>query len=431
MKFLFADSLDFVDPEYDFIADRNGARRVIHKDDEFPHEFLDKPPYDGILVSRGIVGDVKLPGKYTESQLMRFRREGARRFLRYTEDKFPGSMMMGDCGAFTYRNMKVPPYDAADTVDFYADGGFSHGCAPDHLIFDFDDADVERSIEDVPEDVKARFNITLQNATEYATEAKRLGSRFTPMGVIQGWSAKSMAEAAVNLAKMGYDYLAVGGTVPLRIEQLDRALASIRASLPANVRLHVLGFGKIESLDVLEKHKVTSFDTTSPLLRAFKDARKNYWMRDNKGDLTYYTAIRIPQAIENNRLKQKALEGRLNQEHVKQLEEAALSGVRLSAQREMQLDQALDAVMHYWERINWDDEQSVSKHAQSLDRQRKHYERTLADRPWEHCDCRVCREGGVEALIFRNSNRNKRRGMHNLHVFHEHLLDFRADTNEY
>ena len=34
------------------------------------------------------------------------------------------------------------------------------------------------------------------------------------MGVIQGWSAESMADAAAAFARMGYDYLAVGGLVP-------------------------------------------------------------------------------------------------------------------------------------------------------------------------------------------------------------------------
>lgn len=426
MKFVFADSLDFVDPAYDFVADRNSSKRVIHRDDEFPHEFLEEAPYDGILVSRGIVGDALMPGKYTESQLMRFRREGARRFLRYSEERFPGSMMMGDCGAFTYRSMPEPPYHADDTVDFYADGGFTHGCAPDHLIFDFDNADKERSSKDVPMDTRQRFEITLQNAAEFKSESNRLGSRFTAMGVIQGWSAPSMASAAKDLANMGYNYLAVGGTVPLKIDQLNRALSAVRDVLPSNVRLHVLGFGKIESLHVLERHRVSSFDTTSPLIRAFKDARKNYWVRSASGELSYYTAIRIPQAIENNRLKQKAREGRVNQEVILGLERVALDRLRRLAQREANIDETLDAVMAYWEQINWDDEASPSRHADALSRQRKAYLHTLADRPWETCDCRVCREGGVEALIFRTSNRNKRRGMHNLHVFHRHLREFRA-----
>src|SRR4051812_28941777 len=104
MRFVFADSLDFIDPAYDFVAERNGTGRSVHRDDQFPHEHLDESPYDGILVSRGIVGDALNPGKYTEAQLMRFRREGARCFLRYPEERFPGSLMIGDCGAFTYRD---------------------------------------------------------------------------------------------------------------------------------------------------------------------------------------------------------------------------------------------------------------------------------------------------------------------------------------
>jgi len=425
MRFIFADSLDTIDPAYDFLADRNGAGRAVHRDDQYPHEFLEQAPYDGILVSRGIVGDARHPGKYSEAQLMRFRREGARRFLRYPLERFPNSMLMGDCGAFTYRNLTEPPYRAEDTAEFYADGGFTHGCSPDHLIFDFDEYGVERSLADVSEDIRSRYEITLQNAAEFYHAGRKLGPDFTPMGVIQGWSTGSMADAARNLANMGYDYLAIGGTVPLKIDQIRRVLAAMRDALPSRVRLHLLGFGKIEELNSLEEFGVTSFDTTSPLLRAFKDAKKNYWMRTPDGDLSYYTAIRIPQATENNKLKQKALEGSLNQEEARRLEDAALQGVRAYAAGGGTLDQSLDAVMDYWAALNWDEEASPSRRADAVAKQRQIYANTLTDRPWEHCGCRVCREAGVEALIFRTSNRNKRRGIHNLHVFHTHLSEFR------
>ena len=426
MKFIFADSLDFVDPAYDFVADRNGAGRAAHRDDEFPHEFMDDVPYDGILVSRGIVGDARIGGKYTEAQLMRFRREGARRFLRYPVERFPGSIVMGDCGAFTYRNLPAPPYTPEDTIEFYADAGFTHGCSPDHLIFDFDPPGEERSEVEVPDDVRGRFELTLQYAAEFKRHSASLGRGFTPMGVIQGWSTTSMARAAATLSRMGYDYLALGGTVPLKIDQLCRALSAIRDAIPPHVKLHVLGFGKIENLADVEKHGVASFDTTSPLLRAFKDARKNYWVRSDAGELDYYTAIRIPQATENSRLKVKAMQGRLNQERAKDLESAALGAVRGLAAGSASIEHALDAIMAYWGHLNWNDEASESQHQSSLARQRTIYQRTLLDRPWETCSCRVCREGGVETLIFRNSNRNKRRGMHNLHVFHQHLKDFRG-----
>ena len=428
MRFVFADSIDTVDPEYDFVADRNGAGRSVHRDDQYPHEFLEQAPYDGILVSRGIVGDARHPGKYSEAQLMRFRREGARRFLRYPVERFPDSLLMGDCGAFTYRNLPEPPYRAEDTAEFYADGGFTHGCSPDHLIFDFDDVGVARTLEEVPADVRRRYEITLQNAAEFYNATMAIDAGYTPMGVIQGWSADSMAQAARNLASMGYDYLAIGGTVPLKIVQIRRVLHSLRDALPDRVRLHLLGFGKIEEMATLQRYGVASFDTTSPLLRAFKDARKNYWARTPEGDLSYYTAIRIPQATENNKLKHKALEGSLNQEDVRRLEDAALRGVRDYAAGGVTLDQGLDAVMDYWAALNWDEEASPSRRADSAARQRKVYAHTLGDRPWERCSCRVCRESGVEALIFRTSNRNKRRGIHNLHVFHTHLREFLQES---
>ena len=53
--------------------------------------------------------------------------------------------------------------------------------------------------------------------------------------------------------------------------------------------------------------------------------------RTAEGDLSYYTAIRIPQATENNKLKHKALEGSLNQEDARRLEDAALRAVRAYA----------------------------------------------------------------------------------------------------
>ena len=55
--------------------DAIGLQETKVHDDQFPHEYLGSAPYDGILVSMGIVGDHKFPGKYitTEhAQLLRF-----------------------------------------------------------------------------------------------------------------------------------------------------------------------------------------------------------------------------------------------------------------------------------------------------------------------------------------------------------------------
>src|SRR5262249_11316416 len=152
--------------------------RRAHENDDFPHEHLDRAPYDGILISRAIVGDARRPGKYSDAQCMRFRREGARAFLRFPIDRYPGSMVMGDCGAFSYRSSKEPPYTITDTLEFYEDGGFTHGCSVDHLIFDFLDDDVPS-----PKEARRRQEITLANAEEFFGKARALGRRFTPVGV--------------------------------------------------------------------------------------------------------------------------------------------------------------------------------------------------------------------------------------------------------
>jgi hypothetical protein len=420
MKFIYADSLDYVDPEFDFETDRMKVGRAVHADDQYPHEFLRKAPYDGILVSRGIVGDLELRGKYTDSQSMRFRRDGARAFLRYSEKVFPGSLVFGDCGAFQYRDHDMPPYTAIDTAEFYVDGGFTHGCSPDHVIFDFDDGPGRRSKE-VPSTIRQRYDITLSLAADFLTEAKKIGRHFTPLGVIQGWSAESMADAARKLTNMGYQYLAVGGMVPLNESQIHRALTAIREKLPAKIKLHLLGFGKIERLEEYQRYGIASFDTTSPLLRAFKDAKRNYFACGPSGQLEYYTAIRVPQATRNTTLKNRARQGKLDQEHALALEKAALDTLRLYDRRRARLDTTLDRVLEYWSALKWRDQPSRAKSERVLKHQRETYGRTLADRPWEACRCRTCQEGRIESVIFRSSNRNKRRGIHNLYVFYGHL----------
>jgi len=210
----------------------------------------------------------------------------------------------------------------------------------------------------------------------------------------------------------------------LQIDQIDLALSAIRDAIPRSVRIHVLGFGKVDNLDRLAAHSVTSFDTTSPLLRAFKDAKRNYYSVGPQGGTDYHMAIRIPQAIENNRVKRSARKGAVDQETLLKLEATALAEVRRFAARETSIETAVEAVVDYSRSALREDGHDDSQNERRLDRLRVAYIETLQDRPWENCSCRVCREIGVEVVIFRSSNRNKRRGMHNLHIFYQQLQSF-------
>jgi hypothetical protein len=418
MKFIFADSLDTVDPGYDFLTDRYSPERALHWDDKYPHELLEPPPYDGVLVSRAVVGDQRTGGKYTAAQAMRFRRVGARRFLRMETPGLRDMPIFGDCGAFAYATEPRPPYTPADMLDFYADAGFTHGCSVDHIIFDFDRE--ESGPVAGSADARVRYDITLENAVEFLRLSKDLGPGFTPLGVAQGWSPSSIAESAARLEKMGYDYLAIGGLVPLRAEDIHLCLQAIRQRIAPNTRIHLLGFAKAEQIDQFARYDITSFDSTSPLIRAFKDSKSNYYMEGAKG-LEYFSAVRIPQATENSRLLRSVRTGQLNQEDLVKLETTALTAVRGYDKGTVSLEDAVEAVAEYGSLLAPDTNKNSFVREKFRQGIREQTHQTLAARPWKRCKCKVCTELSIEVVIFRASNRNKRRGFHNLGVFHEHV----------
>lgn len=420
MKFVFSDSLDFVDPNYDFLRDRSHPSREPYWDDMYPHEIFSTPPYDGVLVSRAIVGDHSIKGKYTESQAMRFRRVGARKFLRFPATKFPNTMVMGDCGAFAYHKMEEPPFTPEDMMSFYIDGGFTHGCSVDHLIFDFSPKGGGRAI--TTSENARRYDITLENAREFLELCQSEGRPFEPLGVIQGWSPRSMADAASALKKMGYRYLAVGGMAPLRADSIKLALQAIRDAVGPDIPLHLLGFAKAEQVHQFAPFKIASFDTTSPLIRAFKDDKANFYFRDGAQKLTYYTALRIPQARENPKLQRLVKAGRTSLDDLLSYEQSALRSVRDLDVGNADEEKVLEDVLAY-NRFLFAKEERSGEAQKVMDRLRPEYRRTLRDKPWQSCDCAICKAVGAEVAIFRASNRNKRRGMHNLWTYKKFLND--------
>jgi hypothetical protein len=420
VKFIFADSLDMVDPAYDFIQDRNGKKREGYWDDLYPHEILGYAPYDGMLVSRGIVGDHRISGKYTEAQAQRFRRVGARAFLRLDQPEFQKLALFGDCGAFTYVNEDKPPYTPENMIEFYEDGGFSHGCSVDHIIFDFD-----RELTGMAggsADAKYRFDITLENAATFIRESQHLSKRFTPLGVVQGWSPDSMAEAAIRLVRMGYRYLALGGMVPLKSEDIRRCLAAVRGRVSSDIKLHILGFAKADEIESFQAFQITSFDTTSPLIRAFKDKRNNYYLPAADGKLKYFSAIRVPQALDNFRLRRLVQKGQFHAEDLIDLESKSLQYLRAFDNGEADLEPTLEAVLAYNSLIATERPFEDVCSSPKMTTLASLYRRTLSEKPWKSCSCAICRTVSIEVIIFRASNRNKRRGMHNL-VVYKGLID--------
>lgn len=423
MKFLYSDTQDYVDPEYDFVNDRSAPTRERYWTDAYAHELMTPTPYDGLLVAMSAVrqaaGVASSKVRYSTKEEQRLLRDGARKFLRFNGPKFDDMMLMGDCGAFAYVEHPKPAYAPAEVVDFYIEGGFSHGVSPDHIIFECDVTNPPA--HSMPLATRERYDITLTNAQEFLRLTRAEDSPFVPMGAVQGWSPESIAEAAKAMEKMGYRYLAIGGLVPLKVDVIKAVLHAIRQKIKPSTDIHLLGFAKADSIHQFTDFGITSFDSTSPLIRAFKDEKANYYMPSPSGGLDYYTAVRIPQAMENSRLVQGIKRGIFSAEDLQRREQKALNTLRSYDQGGATSEQTVDAVMDYHQFLVRGDDEGIAQQDKGLLKTRQLIQRTIEEVPWKRCGCDICRTVGVEVIIFRSSNRNKRRGFHNLGVYHQHL----------
>ena len=408
MKFFFPDSQDQVDPSFDFQTELRSRHRLRQRDDLYAHEALGSQVYDGLLLSRAIVeGTGVNGGRYTIGQRHRLYREGVRRFFRLDKLEGPELETIGDCGAFSYVQEKVPPVTVPEVIEFYELCGFDIGVSIDHVILGFKSSKqgVLSFADDIPEDWRERQHITLELAREFWKEHRQQNCRFEPMGAAQGWSAESYAHSVDELQKMGYTRIGLGGMVPLKTEEILESLAVIKDVLKPKTQLHLFGVTRCEHINQFAKFGVTSFDSTSPFRQAFKDERNNYYFGDEA-----YTAIRVPQVDGNPKLKRQIKAGKISQQEALKLERHCLSLLDAYDQDQADVEEVLTALREY--EILYDGGKKNRKEA---------YRKLLVDRPWKRCACNVCKTVGIHVPIFRGAERNKRRGFHNLFVFNQRL----------
>jgi hypothetical protein len=401
MKFFFPDSQDQVDPSFDFVTEERSRLRLRHREDLYAHELFDKAPFDGVLVSKAVLE----AGRYSLAQKQRMLREGVRKFFRISD---PNLQTMGDCGAFAYVREEVPPFSVQTVVDYYRTMGFDYGMSVDHIVFGYDASD--RNVE--PE-WRRRHKLTLELAQSFLAEYARTGARFTPIGVAQGWSPSSYAEAVHELQKMGYSYVALGGMVGLKTPDILNCLSEIQTVLASGVDMHILGVTRVDSFEAFADFGVTSIDSTSPLRQAFKDMKDNYYAPERT-----YTAIRVPQVDANPQLVRNIKAGKVDQREARRLERNCLELLNRFDSGGASLEAVLAALVEY-ETLYHDGKSFAAT-----------YREVLEDAPWRQCDCEVCRSLGIHVMLFRGAERNRRRGFHNLHVFYNKLHHKRSGRDK-
>jgi hypothetical protein len=400
MKFYFPDSQDQIDPSFEFLDEQRAPLRIRQRHDLYAHEVLDPSPYGGLLVSKAMIDRHAGAGRYSAQQRQRFHRRGVRDFFRLDEVGGPRIDTLGDCGAFTYIDDVEPPYSSAEVLEFYQRNHFDAGVSVDHVIPIYV-PDPEQEVDPMWVD---RYALTLRLAAEFLELHRDSDCSFQPVGVAQGWSTRSYAAAVGELQDLGYARIAIGGLVPLKTPDILSVLAAVDEVREAGTEIHLFGVTRCEAIPQFKLYGISSFDSTSPFRQAFKDERDNYYVLDRA-----FVALRVPQVDGNARLQARVRSGQVNQEEARNLEQAALAALRGFDRGEVEIDEALERLCDYQD-----------LHDTRKDR-RQSYLETLAAAPWQRCDCEVCRDVGIEVALFRGTERNKRRGFHNLHVFAKRL----------
>jgi hypothetical protein len=376
---------DLVDPDYDFIKDDHSGGTGDWSNEVYAHQMYPTPNYDGILVSRVVA-------EKSKKKKERINEMGVHRYLRVPRE-YP---IMGDCGAFDYIMEDVPPFTIDDVLNYYTRLDFDYGVSLDHLIV--------KATEHVKD---FRYKLTIDNANEFIKEHRKAKLKWEPIGAVQGWDPASYAKAAAKYVKMGYRYIGLGGLVRTSSKKILATVEAVRTKIPDSIKVHVFGIARLDAMNRFEKAGVNSVDSASHLRQAWMRLHESFASMDGP-----YAALRIPQAGKSFRAKHMLEHPDLSDDKIISLEQSALNAVRGFGAHKVSLDNALNALLNY--------DRFVTKERESME---DAYRRTLEDRPWDKCECAICKSHGIEVVIFRGNNRNRRRGFHNTYVFYHVLQD--------
>lgn len=170
------------------------------------------------------------------------------------------------------------------------------------------------------------------------------------------------------------------------------------------IKLHLFGILRPRCLKDFEDLGVYSFDSASFLRKAWLKSAQNYLSLNGQ----WYSAIRVPQSSNPRLIKNADLNG-YSREDLKKMENDALKALIQYDAGEISIDKAIDTVLQY--------DNLLLRGYNDVKNLKPRYMRVLQDQPWKECNCELCKKLGVQIIIFRGCNRNKRRGFHNIWAF--------------
>lgn len=386
----------------------------------YTHEILgDQTPYDGLLISLAQLQNGK-------GALARLSKQEPKSFKLREELRLPEELLMfGDCGAFSYSSEEEPPFLPEKAAELYEKFGFDLGASVDHIplpyimIKDKDGNRIKKTLSD--SERQERIKLTTSNADVFFRTCQDKDYHFKPIGVIQGITKADYIQSVRDYIDIGYKHIALGGLVPRRNQEILEICAAVREAIQQrtrgeqeNVWVHLFGILRPEIQHSFQNLGISSFDSASFLRKAWLSSDKNYLDPSGKA---WYGTIRVP--ISTSKAMQEAAENNhISNDKILEMESTCLSNLEKFDGTEASRKEILDSIDAYGPLLQrkGEDNHFVEKH-----------EALLIDRPWEKCRCPFCKTAEINIVIFRGSNRNKRRGLHNTWVFYHKLLHKRKN----
>ena len=416
MKYFIPDWEDRIDPNFDYENDFTQTQKSdSYKGRVYAHEIFEDSPYDGILISLGIFQKkLRLENNGSQPSIRGF--TSIKEYLRI--DRENSLKVMGDCGAFSYVNQEKGPFSVTETADLYAALDFDLGISLDHLVVKSIMGENGEKIDLSEDEQEQRRQLSLANAEEFLEYCQKKKYCFVPIGSAQGLSIESYIDSVDKLIEMNYTYIAIGGLIRYTTTEVEKIVTAIMKKVILRkqppIKVHLLGILRPQLLEKFRQFGITSFDSASYLRKAWLRSSMNYIGTD----MNWYSAIRVPYSWNPN-IRASAEEQGISTDTLRQLERDALTSLKGFAKSQEKLDTALETVLEY--------DRLLFRTSEKMDLEEK-YKKTLQSRIWEKCSCEICEGVGFDIMIFRGTNRNKRRGFHNVKMFYDHLLNPKLTT---
>ncbi|MEK6258270.1 MAG: tRNA-guanine transglycosylase DpdA [Planctomycetota bacterium] len=412
--YFFPDWDDYVtEPFVHETAQEDPTARTTKK---YAHEVFgaDDTPYDGMLVSLAQI----YTGKGT---LSRLDADTAERSDLRKAMKIPKRLLLfGDCGAFSYAFEDKPPFSPEQAAHLYHRFGFDIGASVDHIplpeiVVENEKGELVKRIL-TEEERRGRMRLTARNAEAFLAACRRHRYKFLPLGVIQGIDTKSYVRYVHKYIDMGYQHIALGGLVPKSDSEIIEICCAVRDAIQTRTRtekesvwLHLFGILRPKIQSSFRLLGVSSFDSASYLRKAWLRSDQNYLAGDGS---RWYSAIRVP-ISSSKRLREAAEEQDISEDSLRKMENRCLVALNNFDGSKKTHQEVVDSVNLYGPLLErrGEDNHFFEKH-----------DAVLNDRPWEKCRCQVCRDIGIDVVVFRGTGRNKRRGFHNTWVFYHKIL---------